>query len=147
MQPARRSAVTGQSLKPQVPVVVRPRTIKLPSSKSALQSDLMAGLLTELLDEAGDSEEEAAGADTSAAADTASDTASGGDADGDSIERLKPNTNFLTRLVSSTQRSNARIIAEVRCWPRFGSLPAGDSCLTGRLNATGHWRSPSKAQG
>ena len=111
-QPSVGVTLSGHGLKPQVPVVVRPRTIKLPSSKSSMQSDLMAGLLTELLDEAGDSDE-AGGDEANDGGDA--DTATGADADDGAVERLKPNTNFLTRLVSSAQRSNARIIAEVRC--------------------------------
>ena len=131
-------------LKPQQEVQVTNRTIKLPN-KSAPKNDLMANLLSELLDEAGsnddDADDEGVSTDGGAAAEPEPARLKAV-AGGAPVDRLKPNTNFLTRLVSSAQRSNRRIIAQVRVGLRVaGAAFVGLWCAGGVQwrGALRHW--------
>ena len=119
------------------------RTIKLPVGRSSVKNDLMTSLLSELLDEANEDDDDGDG--DGATNDATNDAAGSGG--GAPLNRLKPNTNFLTRLVSSAERSNRRIIAEVcRAWVPCGVFAAGQVTTCARVQATGLPQAKRKAK-
>jgi len=141
--PAPAPAAPDVPTKPQVPVTVGNRTIKLPVGRSSVKNDLMTSLLSELLDEANEDDDDG---DGDGATNDATNEAAGSGG-GAPLNRLKPNTNFLTRLVSSAERSNRRIIAEVcRAWVPCGVFAAGQVTTCARVQATGLPQAKRKAK-